>query len=62
MIFDSEKQKQIVLQLINAATFTGKSIDEMYEFKQVVKDGDIGRIKECEDGKRGDPNTPRQDS
>ena len=36
MIFDAEKQKAIILELINSITISGKNLDELYGFKQQV--------------------------
>lgn len=36
MTFDNEKQKGLVLQLIEAANFTGKAIEEIHELKMAV--------------------------
>ena len=48
MLFDTEKQKSIVLQLIKGATFTGQSLNDMYEFQKQVKEVEIKKeeIKE----------------
>ena len=41
MVFDTEKQKAIILELLNSVTISGKSLDELYEFKQQVVAGEV---------------------
>jgi len=41
MIFDNEKQRQILLALIDSVTISGKSLDEMYALKQQIHQGKI---------------------
>ena len=41
MILDSEKQRSILLALIESAQFTGSSIDDMYIFKQEVMNAEV---------------------
>lgn len=45
MILDSEQQKSIILQLIDSSTFTGKSLNEMYKFKEAVENANIAEEK-----------------
>jgi len=45
MQFDNKKQRGIVLQLIEAATFSGKSLDDMYEFKQAVRNAEMKVVR-----------------
>jgi hypothetical protein len=41
MIFDTEKQKQIILELLDSVTIPGKALDELYQFKHDVLAGEI---------------------
>lgn len=43
MTLDNEKQKKIIMQLMQSATFTGASLDELYEFKQLVEAAEINK-------------------
>jgi hypothetical protein len=36
MLFDTEEQRQIILELLNGVTIPGKALDIMYAFKQQV--------------------------
>lgn len=46
MILDSKQQKSIILQLIESATFTGKSLKEMSKFQEVVEAAEIAGEEE----------------
>ena len=46
MIFDTEKQKKIILELLDSVTIPGKALDELYKFKQEVLMGTIAQPKE----------------
>lgn len=52
MVFDTEKQKTIILELLNSVTIPGKALDDLYEFKQQVM---AGEIKKPEPGKDNPP-------
>ena len=41
MIFDTEKQRKIILELLDSITIPGKSLDTIYEFKQQVLAGKV---------------------
>lgn len=49
MIFDTEQQKQLVLDLVNSATVPGAMIETMYRLKQAVIAGEISTIKTDEE-------------
>lgn len=41
MILDSEKQKSMLLELINAATYPGIAIDDVYALKKAIQEAEI---------------------
>jgi len=41
MIFDTEKERTIILELLNSVTIPGKSLDELYGFKQQILQGTV---------------------
>ena len=41
MTLDNEKQKKILLLLIENASFSGKALEEAYELKKAVKAADV---------------------
>ncbi len=52
MTFDKEQQRKIILELLKVGTFSGNSLDELYEFKQTVLKAEITKQEEQEDGKK----------
>jgi hypothetical protein len=36
MVFDNERQRKLLLDLLSVITFAGKDLDILYEFKQQV--------------------------
>ena len=45
MIFDTEQQKQLVLDLINSASVPGAALEAMYALKQAAIKGIISTVK-----------------
>ncbi len=41
MIFDNERQKQIILELLKASNIPGTLLDEIFEFKMQVVSGKV---------------------
>jgi hypothetical protein len=41
MIFDTEKQRKIILEILAVVSVAGKDLDEIYAFKQQVLQGTI---------------------
>lgn len=41
MILDSEKQRKLIMTLVNASTFTGDSVEEICDFKNAVKNATL---------------------
>ena len=41
MVLDNELQKLTLLALIQAASFTGKDLDTVYELKNAIKEAEI---------------------
>ena len=46
MIFDTEKQRKIILELLDSITIPGKALDILYEFKQQVCKAEILKDKQ----------------
>ena len=45
MVFDTEKQRQIILELLSVSSIPGKALEIMYQFKQDVIQGTIAQPK-----------------
>lgn len=41
MVFDNEGQRAIILELLDAVTVSGKSLDALFEFKTQVRAAEI---------------------
>lgn len=41
MILDNEKQRSLLLQLINSVQFNGSALDEAYNLKQAIVTAEI---------------------
>lgn len=44
MVFDTEQQRQIILEMLDNLTFPGKIMDTLCGFKQEVIAGEIKKI------------------
>lgn len=46
MILDNEKQRSLLLQLLNAINIPGSAIDEAYQLKRSIMEADISQEQE----------------
>lgn len=43
MVFDTEKQRQIILELLSVSSIPGKALELLYQFKQEVLQGTLAQ-------------------